>query len=74
MESENNSRVTAGQIIDMAGGTGKVAQIFKCDPRVVSNWRSRGFPRDTYLEWQEILKEIGVTAPPALWGQRSRSA
>jgi hypothetical protein len=69
MTVQDKILVTSGAIIDEAGGTGKVAQRFHCDPRVVSNWRRRGFPRGTYARWQKILDEIGVEAPSSLWGQ-----
>ena len=40
----------SSQAIDILGGTYTVARLFaELDPRVVSNWRSRGLPADTWL-------------------------
>lgn len=65
---------SADEAIDLAGGTTAVAKRFGVDVRVVSNWRTRGFPPETYAAWQEILKEIGRPAPRALWKQREALA
>lgn len=65
---------SADEAIDLAGGTTKVANRFGVDVRVVSNWRVRGFPPETYAAWQEILKDIGRTAPASLWRQREIAA
>lgn len=58
------------EIIECAGGTTAVARRFGRDPRVVSNWRKRGFPPATFTAWQKILSEIGVSAPAELWKQK----
>ena len=38
----------ADQAIDALGGTSRVASLFGFDARVVSNWRARGLPPNTY--------------------------
>ena len=37
-------KLTDSAIIDLLGGTAKVARMCKCDPAAVSNWRIRGIP------------------------------
>jgi hypothetical protein len=69
MESQDKTLESASAVIDAFGGTSKVARRFGCSPSLVHHWRKRGFPGHTYLKWQSILKEIGVTAPPSLWKQ-----
>ncbi len=61
---------TPNEAIDMAGGTAVVARRFGVQIAVVSNWRARGFPPDSYVAWQRLLNEHGCMAPPSLWGQR----
>jgi DNA-binding transcriptional regulator YdaS (Cro superfamily) len=36
-------------IIDLLGGTAKVAKMCKVDNAAVSNWRVRGIPADKYM-------------------------
>jgi len=36
-------------IIDLLGGTAKVARMCKVDPAAVSNWRIRGIPSDKFM-------------------------
>ena len=36
-------------IIDILGGTAKVARMCKVDPAAVSNWRVRGIPADKFM-------------------------
>jgi len=62
---------TADEAIDALGGTAAVAEIYGVDVRVVSNWRKRGLPPDTYLTFHQALIEKGRSAPPKLWRQRS---
>jgi hypothetical protein len=64
-------RITsANQAIDVLGGTYKVARLFDLDPRVVSNWRSRGLPPDTYAVLAPALLNSGYTFSPLLFGQK----
>ena len=42
-------RLTDGAIIDLLGGTAKVARMCKVDPAAVSNWRIRGIPADKFM-------------------------
>jgi hypothetical protein len=72
MESQGKTLESAGAIIDAAGGTSKVARRFGVSPANVHHWRLRGFPSRSFTIWQDILKEIGVTAPPSLWKQSTR--
>ena len=42
-------KLTDTAIIDLLGGTAKVARMCKIDPAAVSNWRIRGIPADKYM-------------------------
>jgi DNA-binding transcriptional regulator YdaS (Cro superfamily) len=42
-------KLTDTAIIDLLGGTAKVARMCKVDNAAVSNWRVRGIPADKYL-------------------------
>lgn len=62
---------TASEAIDYLGGTFKVAELFGIDPRVVSNWRMRGLPPDTYAAMAPALAARGVVFSPQLFAQRA---
>ena len=42
-------KLTDTAIIDLLGGTAKVARMCKVDPAAVSNWRVRGIPGDKFM-------------------------
>jgi DNA-binding transcriptional regulator YdaS (Cro superfamily) len=42
-------KLTDSAIIDLLGGTAKVARMCKCDPAAVSNWRIRGIPAAKFM-------------------------
>jgi DNA-binding transcriptional regulator YdaS (Cro superfamily) len=42
-------KLTDSAIIDLLGGTAKVARMCKVDNAAVSNWRVRGIPADKYM-------------------------
>jgi DNA-binding transcriptional regulator YdaS (Cro superfamily) len=42
-------KLTDTAIIDLLGGTAKVARMCKVDPAAVSNWRIRGIPADKFM-------------------------
>ena len=42
-------KLTDNAIIDLLGGTAKVARMCKVDPAAVSNWRIRGIPADKFM-------------------------
>ena len=42
-------KLTDTVIIDLLGGTAKVARMCKVDPAAVSNWRVRGIPADKFM-------------------------
>lgn len=65
---------TADAVIDACGGTHAVATHFGLDDRVVSNWRSRGLPPETFAAFQDFLASKGRDAPRSLWRQRQPSA
>jgi len=65
---------SANQAIDALGGTAKVARLFDLDPRVVSNWRSRGLPPDTYAVMAPALTAQGCEFSPLLFGQKLHAA
>ena len=60
----------AEMAIDALGRSTAVANLFGLDERVVSNWKQRGLPPDTYAEMAPLLRELGINAPPAMWRQR----
>lgn len=51
---------TAREAIDALGGYYAVAKLFGLDERVVSNWRTRGLPPDTYAVLGPLLREQGL--------------
>ena len=61
---------TADEVIDAIGGTTKVAQRFGVSIPTVCIWRRKGLPASRYLQWQAVLSEKNIEAPPSLWGQR----
>jgi len=42
-------KLTDNAIIDLLGGTAKVAKMCKVDNAAVSNWRVRGIPADRFM-------------------------
>jgi len=56
--------------IDALGGSTAVAQLFGLDERVVSNWRRRGLPPDTYYGMAPLLAELGREAPAVMFRQK----
>jgi DNA-binding transcriptional regulator YdaS (Cro superfamily) len=42
-------KITDSTIIDLLGGTGKVATMCNVAPAAVSSWRIRGIPADKYM-------------------------
>jgi DNA-binding transcriptional regulator YdaS (Cro superfamily) len=42
-------KLTDSAMIDLLGGTAKVARMCKIDSAAVSNWRIRGIPADKYM-------------------------
>jgi len=42
-------KLTDTAIIDLLGGTTKVARMCRIDPAAVSNWRIRGIPAEKYM-------------------------
>jgi len=60
----------AGMAIDALGGSTKVAELFGLDERVVSNWKQRGLPPDTYAAMAPLLTQLGCDAPPVMFRQR----
>jgi DNA-binding transcriptional regulator YdaS (Cro superfamily) len=42
-------KLTDSAIIDLLGGTAKVARMCKIDNAAVSNWRVRGIPANKYM-------------------------
>jgi len=61
---------TASHVIDALGGTGKVAALFGIDDRVVSNWRTRGMPPDTFAVLAPLLRGQGYRFKDELFSQR----
>jgi len=46
---DRHLKLTDTAIIDLLGGTAKVARMCKVDPAAVSNWRVRGIPADKFM-------------------------
>jgi hypothetical protein len=66
MESTNLRSVDA--VIDVLGGTKKVAQLTGCTAAAVSNWRNAGkFPSNTYLLLKASLGDRSHEPPDTLW-------
>jgi len=51
-------KLTDTAIIDLLGGTAKVAKMCKVDPAAVSNWRIRGIPGDKYMFLGARIEEV----------------
>jgi hypothetical protein len=62
---------SADDAVEVLGGTTAVARLFGVDLRVVSNWRERGLPPDTYSGFKKLFEERGINMPPpSLWRHR----
>ena len=44
-----NLKITENAMLDLLGGTAKVAKMCKCDSATVSTWRKRGIPHGQLL-------------------------
>jgi hypothetical protein len=65
---------SASEVIDALGGTTATAQLIGRKPQHVSNWRASGrLPAFTFLLLTAELENLGMTAPPSLWGIRDPS-
>jgi DNA-binding transcriptional regulator YdaS (Cro superfamily) len=51
-------KLTDSAIIDLLGGTAKVARMCKVDSAAVSNWRVRGIPGDKYMFLGARIEEV----------------
>ena len=51
-------KLTDSAIIDLLGGTAKVARMCKVDPAAVSNWRVRGIPGDKFMLLGARIEEV----------------
>ena len=51
-------KLTDSAIIDLLGGTAKVARMCKVDPAAVSNWRVRGIPGDKFMFLGARIEEV----------------
>ena len=63
-------RQFANTAIDALGGTLAVAELFGLSEQVVSNWRSRGLPPDTFDAMRPLVRKKVGSAPPMMWRQR----
>lgn len=61
----------ADEVIEILGGTKEVALLFSVGRNTVSQWKSRGLPRETYVVMQKALARKGFCAPAALWNMRN---
>ncbi|WP_237133779.1 Cro/CI family transcriptional regulator [Pseudohongiella sp. O18] len=60
--------MTDSQIIDLLGGTAKVASIFGIEPASVSGWRKAGIPAAR----KQTLCLLFPDKTPAEWGPNSQ--
>jgi len=51
-------KLTDSAIIDLLGGTAKVARMCKVDSAAVSNWRVRGIPGDKFMLLGARIEEV----------------
>jgi DNA-binding transcriptional regulator YdaS (Cro superfamily) len=51
-------KLTDTAIIDLLGGTAKVARMCKVDSTAVSNWKIRGIPADKYMLLGARIEEV----------------
>ena len=51
-------KLTDSAIIDLLGGTAKVAKMCRIDNAAVSNWRIRGIPADKYMFLGARIEEV----------------
>lgn len=69
--ARSKSKKNPAAIIAALGGPHVVARRLGLkDPRVVWNWRHRGFPPDSYWAMAQLLQARRMQAPPELWGMR----
>lgn len=68
MDTQINS---ASEVIDALGGPVAVSQLFSLRPNAVSQWKTRGFPPETYVVLVAALAEKGFSAPASLWQMRA---
>ena len=60
---------TIDEIVELLGGTVKVAALCGVGRSAVSNWRLRGrIPAEFFLVFSEALRAVGADADPALFG------
>lgn len=72
MAQKNSRRGEGSKAIQTLGGTFAVAELFAIDPKVVSNWHTRGLPPDTHLVLAPLLKREGFSfSPDELFKQRA---
>lgn len=63
---------TAAEVFAALGENPGVIAITGATPQEVSNWKSRGwFPSNTWLQFEEALRAIGLTASRKLWRMRA---
>jgi hypothetical protein len=55
-------------IIAALGGNQPVAELTGKKTQHVTNWKSDGFPAETFLILKDALAKLGYRASPELWG------
>lgn len=63
-----NELTNTRDIIAAIGGNQAVAALTGRKTQHVTNWKSDGFPADTFLILTEALAKLGYRASPELWG------
>ena len=62
--------MTDGEIIDALGGTAAVAAMLALDPRVISNWRTRGISAAGRYKIRDLASRKKMSLPKAFLENR----
>jgi hypothetical protein len=69
---------TAREAIDAMGGASRFAAWWgaRCgvviNPRRVTDWAIRGFPRSSFIALSKALRRAGIDAQPSAWNLETR--
>lgn len=66
---EKEIKTVAG-VIEALGGWGAMSRMFGVGHSTVSQWKTRGFPPETYVVMARALAERGLRASAKLWQMR----
>jgi hypothetical protein len=66
----NHQIKTVADVIDALGGRVPVAKMFGVTQNAVSQWKTRGFPPETYVAFTCALRKRRLSASASLWQMR----